>query len=346
MVRRAPRALPTRISFAVIAALAAMVVAVPVGTVFPRLPARFQDGLTIFTGVLVEALPFILLGVIVSALIRRFVTPGIIARVVPKHPVFAYPVVAACGLALPVCECGNLPVARQLMRQGLRPSQALTFLLSAPIINPAVIISTLAAFSWMPGVLWARLGVGFFVAVTVGWVFAWLGDRHVASKAELEYAQDANELCETCGCADGTCEHDHEQGHSHANLAGMVDEFLEMVSTVSIGAVIAGVVQVTVPRSLLLEFASNPAMAILVMMLLALIVSLCSNVDAFFALSFANTFAPSALVAFLVFGPMIDFRALALFSRSFSPRTIVIMTLLVGQLVFLATLALHYLGII
>jgi hypothetical protein len=284
-----------------------------------------QDGITIFMGVVLEALPFVLLGVLVSAGLRRFATPERVAAILPKHPLLAQPVAALLGVALPVCECGNLPVARQLIKQGMPPSAAITFLLSAPILNPAVFISTYAAFRFAPDLVASRFILGFIVAILVGWFFRWQGEKGVVlAEVEKEIA-----------CV-----------HHHGGVRQIVDEFFEMFSALAVGAGIAAIVQIVVPRAALTELASNPLLAISVMMLLALIVSLCSNVDAFFALSFSGTFPASSLLAFLVFGPMIDFRAISLMRRSFTTRTIVIIILLVAQLVFLSTLALHYTGIL
>jgi uncharacterized membrane protein YraQ (UPF0718 family) len=113
-----------------------------------------------------------------------------------------------------------------------------------------------------------------------------------------------------------------------------------------LGALVAAVIQVVIPRTFLVGLGSTPVAAILMMMVLALVVSLCSNVDAFFALSFANTFSSSSLLAFLVFGPMVDFRSLALLTRSFKPKTIVTMSVLVAELVFVIALFLHHTGIL
>ncbi|CAN5128672.1 permease [soil metagenome] len=292
-----------------------------------RLPDHLQDGLTIFFGILIEALPFVVLGVTVSILIQRFVTADRLQRFLPKSPLLAFPVVSLLGMVFPVCECGNQPVARQLMRQGMRPSHAITFLLGAPILNPIVMISTFVAFRYSPALVAARFILGFLVAVLVGIYFYYRGDSDITT-AEIEDP-----------------EHCHPD-HNHGGVNHFVTELTEMLGALAVGAIIAAVVQIYIPRSMLLGLGSSPMAAIAVMMGLALIVSLCSTVDAFFALSFSSTFSSSSLLAFLVFGPMIDFRALSLLSRSFKPRAIVTMTVLVAELVFVSTLLLHHWGIV
>lgn len=292
-----------------------------------RLPDRLQDGLTIFFGILIEALPFVVLGVTVSILIQRYVTPDRLQRFLPKSPLLAFPIVSLLGMVFPVCECGNQPVARQLMRQGMRPSHAITFLLGAPILNPVVMLSTFVAFRYNPALVAARFILGFLVAVLVGVYFYYRGDSDITTATIEDPAH---------------CHPDH----NHGGVNHFVNELTEMLGALAVGAIIAAAVQVYVPRSLLLDLGSSPMAAIVVMMVLALVVSLCSTVDAFFALSFSSTFSSSSLLAFLVFGPMIDFRAISLLSRSFKPRAILTMTVLVAELVFASTLLLHHWGII
>jgi uncharacterized membrane protein YraQ (UPF0718 family) len=284
-------------------------------------PAMVKDGLTLFFSIIIEALPFVLLGSLVSAGIRRWVTPEGLQAVMPKNPFLALPLTALLGVFFPVCECGNLPVARQMMRAGMRPAQAVTLLLAAPILNPAVIISTWAAFRFLPSLLVARLGLGFLISVGVGAFFILRGDADIA----LEQHGTTVDSCEL-----------------HHDLSGFGEELLELLSALAFGALIATVLQLVIPRGALLALGHTSITAIAVMMALAIIVSLCSTVDAFFALAFSSIFPPAALLAFLVVGPMIDFRSLALMTRALTPRAITLMIILVSQSVFLAALALHH----
>src|SRR5882757_515355 len=91
---------------------------------------------TLFLGLVVEAFPFIVLGVVVSTLIALFVKDEWIKKYVPKNRFLSHPLVALLGILLPVCQCGNVPVARRLLAKGFPVSQAITFMLAAPIVNP------------------------------------------------------------------------------------------------------------------------------------------------------------------------------------------------------------------
>jgi uncharacterized membrane protein YraQ (UPF0718 family) len=63
---------------------------------------------------------------------------------------------------------------------------------------------------------------------------------------------------------------------------------------------------------------------------LAFIIAICSNVDAFFILSFGSTFMPGSIVAFLTFGAMVDLKMLALLRTTFTSATLVRLTTVVG----------------
>ncbi|MGB3516877.1 MAG: permease, partial [Elainellaceae cyanobacterium] len=85
----------------------------------------------------------------------------------------------------------------------------------------------------------------------------------------------------------------------------------------------------------------GPITSILAMMALAWVVSICSTVDSFFALAFASTFTSGSLLAFLVFGPMIDLKNIGLLLTVFRGRTILYLFMLAGQLTFLFSLVMN-----
>jgi uncharacterized membrane protein YraQ (UPF0718 family) len=115
-------------------------------------------------------------------------------------------------------------------------------------------------------------------------------------------------------------------------------EFLSLALMLVLGCLVATLVQLWVPRSWLLAVGGAPTLSILALMLLALVVSVCSSVDAFLALSFAAQVTPGALLAFLLLGPVIDLKLLGLLSLLFRPRGLLLTTggtallvLLIGQ---------------
>ena len=117
---------------------------------------RFNTAWALFQGLLIEALPFLLIGVLISALARWLAPGGRWLRRLPAHPLLGPLSGAALGFALPACECGNVPVARRMLVGGAPLGTALGFLFAAPVLNPIVIASTWAAFPAQPWLLFAR----------------------------------------------------------------------------------------------------------------------------------------------------------------------------------------------
>jgi uncharacterized membrane protein YraQ (UPF0718 family) len=298
---------------------------------------------TIFLGIFIEAVPFIALGVVVSAALHLFVSEATLARLLPRRALPATLVGAALGFIFPVCECGVVPVSRRLIQKGVPISLGIAFLLAAPVVNPVVIVSTLIAFGgdWRM-VAW-RVGLSYAIAVAVGLVFA----VHPRPRALLATASAG---AGGCGCAAG-CDCDHAHHAARPTRPGdrllqltwhSGTEFVEMSRYLILGALLAALMQTFVPRASLLALGSAPISSVLVMIALAVVLSICSTVDAFIALSFAGAFSTGSILAFLVFGPMIDVKATLMFLSVFQRRAVGVIILLVFQMVLLASLFINY----
>lgn len=273
------------------------------------LPTRLQDGLTLSLSVLIEALPFVVLGVVLSIVVQVWLPADAIQRWLPKRAWARRAVLSLLGMLIPVCECGNVPFARGLMMRGLAPAEALTFLIAAPIVNPIVILTTHAAFGWDGGILVARLVGGYLIANLIGWIYS----RHPSPDALL-----TERFVATCDRVT------HEHGTpTKRSLTQFLIELRAVMPALVIGSALAGAVQVLIPRDVLLAIGSNPVLSIIAMMALAMTVAICSNVDAFFVLSFASMFSSGAIIAFLLVGPLVDVKMLALMRTTFTARTLV-----------------------
>ncbi len=304
-----PRIAPA-VAIALGAAVVAALIAVALLTPGPSLPTRAQDGLTLSISVLIESLPFVVLGVLLSIVVQVWVPPGVIERWMPRRAWARRAVLSLLGMLIPVCECGNVPFARGLLMRGFSVPETLTFLIAAPIVNPIVIITTHQAFGFDDGILIVRLLGGYAIANLIGWLYS----RHPDPDGLL-----TDRFRATCEIAD-----DHASGgKGRQSLAQFVVELRAVMPALIIGSALAGAVQVLVPRDALLAIGSNPALSIIAMIALAMIVSICSNVDSFFALSFASTFTPGSIVAFLLVGPLVDVKMLALLRTTFASRTLV-----------------------
>jgi uncharacterized protein len=293
--------------------------------------ARAQDTVTIFLGVMIEAVPFLLLGVLVSQVLALVVHGERLVSWLPRGRLASLSALAGLGALFPVCECGNVPVARRFLRQGVPVAATLVFLLSAPALNPVVALSTYAAFSDQPSVVVLRLALTFVVSVGVGLLVS-IHPRP-AELVRLRAAPAARH-------------HDAPPAGRAPAAAlrfaqGAFAEFVEMGAVLVVGAALAALTQTLVPRATLLSLGQGPFVSVVVMMVLAAILSICSTVDAFVALAYAGTFTDGSLLAFLVFGPMIDIKSVLLMLTIFSAKMVILVAALVAEAVLLIGLALN-----
>ncbi len=326
----------------------------------------WQDAFTVFMGILIEATPFVLLGVLLSSLLHQFVKAETLVKLIPKNRFLA--ILAACslGFLFPVCECGNVPVARGLIRKGVEPYVAIAFLLSAPVFNPVVIFATYAAFKAQPEIIYGRLGLTFIVVFVTAWLFSLVKDPQAmlqsrvfekASQVSLGKPVAAGLAMASGGgtfqirrrkdeeATQGTMyslEQSKNDNPWFTFFDRTVHEFFEMGGTLVIGAFIASVIQVHVPREVLLSVGSDPVLSVLAMLVLAVLVSICSTVDSFFALSYSSTFTGGAILAFLVFGPLIDIKGVVQLLTTFSAKTVTWLSLTTGLLVLALCLAYNF----
>jgi uncharacterized membrane protein YraQ (UPF0718 family) len=340
---------------------------------------QLNTAFTLFLSLLVEALPFLLLGVLFSGLLQHVVSERWLLRWLPKNALLGSVVGSCMGLLFPVCECGNVPVARRLLMKGVPASVAIGFLLAAPTVNPIVFWATWTAFRDQPEVLFYRVGISLMIATVIGWVFSCQSDLRPFLRANVataltvrqQYQQTpqsqtrgvpnplANPLLQSgtffLGQSNQPLPEDPEDlrssflamvGQSKGDrwrllLDSTLQEFRELAAVLIIGSAIAACIQVFVPREMVVSLGQGNVSSILAMMLLAVIVSICSTVDSFFALSFSSLFTTGSIVSFLVFGPMIDLKAIGLIGSVFKPRAIFYLMALAGTMAFLVTLVLN-----
>ncbi len=300
----------------------------------------FLNFKTIFLSIIIEAIPFILIGVFVSALLQNFVSEEQIKRFLPGNKYLKILLACLVGIIFPVCECGIVPVARRLVSKGVPLYSAVTFMLAAPIINPVVASSTAVAFSANPKMVCYRLGLAFFVSLAAGLL--------------VSYFFDSGELRGTMPYSNCDCGGSHDHNHLCNTFAGKLvstlrnacDEFFEMGKYLILGACLAAFVQTTLTRDVLLDIGQGLWSSIAAMMAFAFGISVCSSADAFIAASFASNFTTGSLLAFMVFGPMIDVKNVLMMLNVFKPRFVVMLTVIVGLLVIYGAFLFNYVTVL
>ncbi|MER5581337.1 MULTISPECIES: permease [Streptomyces] len=261
---------------------------------------------TVCLAVTVQALPFLLLGTALSGAINAFVPARVFGRLLPKRAALAVPVAGVAGVVLPGCECASVPVANSLIGRGVTPAAAFAFLLSAPAVNPVVLTATAVAFPGDPEMVLARLLASLVTAAAMGWLWLWLGREEWLRPTVARHTG-------------------HIAGRSRFTefRRGFQHDFLHAGGFLVVGAMAAATFNVAVPRTLLDTFAGSPWLSVLFLAALAVVLAVCSEADAFVAASLTG-FSPVARLAFMVVGPMVDLKLIALqagtFGRAFAVR--------------------------
>ena len=269
---------------------------------------QFSTWSTIFLAIVIQSTPFLVLGVALSAIISIVLSERVLQKVVPRNNVLAVPVAGVAGVGLPGCECAAVPIAGSLIRRGIAPAVALTFLLAAPAVNPAVIVSTAVAFPGEHDIVAARFIASLLTAVLVGW---WCLSRSRLPLRRLEQVAES------------------DASTRQKFVATIRHDFVHASGFLVLGAILAAAVNTFVPRSIIDTVAGQAVLGVLTMALFAFVVALCSESDAFVAASF-TAFSDTAKLVFMVVGPAMDVKLASMeagtfggaFARQFVPIVI------------------------
>ncbi|MGX7173800.1 permease [Enterococcus ratti] len=278
---------------------------------------------TIFLSIVIEALPFVLLGCLISGALQVFLTPERVRRCLPKNRLFSILIGSLLGFFFPSCECGIVPIVHQFVKKEVPVATAFAFMLTAPIINPIVIFSTFIAFgnSWEMAV-WRMLG-SFIVALIIGIWLAYFRKETVLKEKINQHVtvldQKHHKESQPNKKRSQLTKFGHQVGHI---LSHSIDEFFDTGRYLIIGGLIAASMQTYLPTRAMLTLGSTKLLAIVIMLFLAFTMSLCSEADAFIGSSLLSLFGTAPIVAFLVFGPMVDIKNLLMMKRYFHGRFI------------------------
>ncbi|HFI0055067.1 TPA: permease [Streptococcus suis] len=276
---------------------------------FNQLPSSVLQVGAIFLSIIIEALPFVLMGAIISGLIEVFVRPDKLVKFLPKNTFLAILFGSFLGFIFPSCECGIVPIVNRLLEKKLPSYTALPFLVTAPLINPIVLFATYTAFGNSWTVALYRVIGSMLVALVLGLVLGFLVKEPITKNhVTHSHQQDASDKSVW-----------QKIGHA---LIHAIDEFFDTGRYLVFGALFASLVQVYVPTTFLTSIGHSPLSAILLMMVLAFLLSLCSEADAFIGASFLSSFGLAPVIAFLVIGPMVDVKNLLMMKRYFTGRFI------------------------
>lgn len=301
---------------------------------FQFLPHSVLQMGTIFLSIVIEALPFVMMGCIVSGALHVFLTPERVKKILPKNKFLSIIVGSFLGFFFPSCECGIVPIVHQFVKKDVPTYTAFAFMITAPIINPLVLFSTYIAFSNSMKYVGLRVVGSLLVAIIVG---SWLA--YINKESILRHSSD-----EALSC-DPHTDHTHEEPkHSFwqncwSVLTHGIDEFFDTGRYLIFGSLLAAAMQTYLPTGAMLQLGQTKILAILVMLILAATLSLCSEADAFIGSSLLSLFGTGPVIAFLVFGPMVDIKNLLMMKRYFKTSFMIKFVAIVAVVVTVYALA-------
>lgn len=318
----------------------------------------------IFISIFFESMPFLLLGAFLSSIIETYVSNEKLAKIIPKNKILGSIVGVIIGFFLPACDCAVIPVSKRLLKKKVPINVAISFMLSSPIINPVVLLSTYNAFyKTNPEIFWYRLLFGIVIALLIGIIMGIIFDKKEVitnsliddedeecchcHKHEEKIDENFKDLVEDFKDSDFEEEcHCHHKKSTHHSLKNDIlsicrhtaYDLFEVVKYLILGALIASLVQVLLPKNILIIFNNNQVLSIIILMLFAYLISLCSTSDSFIGKSFLQTFNESSIIAYLLLGPMIDIKNTIVLLGNYKKKFVITLILLIFMIIFIFTL--------
>lgn len=317
-----------------------------------------KDISIVFISIFLEAMPFVLLGAIISSIIEHFISDDMIEKLIPKNAVLGSLFGILLGFFIPACDCAVIPISKRLIKKKVPINVAVSFMLASPIINPVVIMATYSAFNKVnPKIFYARTLGGIVVSLIIGILMGIKFKGKDILKVDEKGVNRNGNLCEChneshCHCSchhEHNCECIHESNFSEKNktlnalsciLEHTIKDFIDVLKFLILGAFIASLVQVFIPKNVIQIFASNKVLSIIVLMIFAYIISLCSTSDSFVGKSLLGSFGESGVIAYLLLGPMVDLKNTFVLFGNYKKKFVVTLISVIFIIVFLAALIL------
>lgn len=279
----------------------------------------------IFMSIFFESLPFLLLGSFISAIIETYISNEKIIKLIPRNKFLGSLVGVLLGFFLPACDCAVIPISKRLIKKKVPINVSISFMLASPIINPVVLLSTYYAFyKTEPELFWYRLIYGVIISLVIGTIMGFLYNKK-------EVINETSLMESTC------CHHDHHENKIIGVFKHTALDLFDVIKYLMFGALIASIIQVLVPRSIISIFNNSNTLSIIVLMLFAYLISLCSTSDSFVGKSLLSTFTKGSILAYLLLGPMIDIKNTIVLLGNYNKKFVATLIILIFIVIFIFT---------
>ena len=260
-----------------------------------RLPVAFLN-------VVCEMAPYLLLGFFIAGVLHVFVPQKFYANYLSRNNKLSVVWAALLGVPLPLCSCGVIPTAIGLRNEKASKGSIASFLIATPQTG---IDSILATFSLM--------GLGFAIirptaALITGVCGGLLVNRLVR---EDDVKEDLSASCQV------------ESGNRIWRVLkyAYYDMLRDIGLRLLIGLVVAALIQVAVPDEFFLSFGSQPLLQMLVILVIAVPMYICStgSIPVAAALMMKGL-SPGAALVMLMAGPAVNLASILVVHKSMGRR--------------------------
>ena len=293
------------------------------------------------SGLLLQAVPFTLIGVLVSAAVETWITADFIEKHAPKSIANGFLAAILAGVCVPVCDCVVVPTFSRLVARKLPLPCAVTFLCAVPVVNPVSIWATWYAFADVPAVAVTRVALGVGVALLVGISFVIFPVKSLVLREKF--------FIKSCGSTCDSCDSDNNDGplisfkdHLKVYAHHIYADFMRLMPIILFGTTVASIIRVWLGSDPASKINTTTVfVAIPAMMLIAYASSLCSSSDAVIARSLASSLPMSSVIVFLLFGPMLDIKNTLMLVEDCKGKFVIRLTATIAVICLLAALLVH-----
>lgn len=295
-----------------------------------RLYRMVQSMSTIFLSILIEAVPFVLLGAFISSAIQIFIPSEWLMKHFSGKKFGSFAVASIAGFFMPICDCGTVPVVTGLLKKDTPFPQTITFWLASSAVNPVVLISVYYAFPDRPYLVLVRLFSGIIIAIFIGIIFG-------ISKTETKVAVKRLEGIKNVGADILELKYEGSLGKAEAVIKGARIEFFRVLKYLIFGALVSSFLQTVIPQAVTGSLNNKIELQLFTMIIAAIFMSTCSTSNPFIGRSFLKSFTIMPVMSYIVLGPMLDFKNMMMLSEIMKTKYLIILALLVsisGYLLF------------
>lgn len=260
-----------------------------------------------------EMSPYLLLGFLIAGILHVFVPQRFYSRYLSRDNKLSVLWAALLGIPLPLCSCGVIPTAIGLRNEKASNGAVASFLIATPQTG---IDSILATFS--------VLGLGFAIIRPVAALVTGVCGGLLVNRLVKEDSGN--------GPMEGNCRVESGNKVWRVLKYAYFDMIQDIGLRLVIGLIVAALIQVLVPDEFFLHFGSNTLLQMLVILVVAVPMYICSTGSIPVAAALImKGLSPGAALVMLMAGPAVNLASILVVRKALGTRfTAIYLLVIVG----------------